>query len=70
MNIRKTYNGYTGKELLAMVSPNGDAVDLAGETAILIPRILPFANQAQIAEPEDADYVSVETRTKKVLVRI
>jgi hypothetical protein len=72
MQIKTTYKGLTGKELLSYVSDNGSAVNVQGMALVIIPRTLPFANQAVIATNDEATHVSVQGRfdNKAVLVRI
>lgn len=72
MQIKTTYKGLTGKELLSYVSDSDSTVNVQGEMLEIIPRTLPFANQAEIATNDEATHVSVQGRfdSRAVLVRI
>lgn len=72
MKIVNKFKGLDGNQLLALVTDDGSAVDINGEGTILIPRVKTFANRAEIATNDDADFVSVQTRfmAYPVLVKI
>ncbi|MCK4621304.1 MAG: hypothetical protein KAT62_03715 [Desulfuromonadales bacterium] len=56
------FKGYTGKQLLAMVSDESDMVEIDGEMVSLMPRVMTFSNVAEIAEVDEATHISVATR--------
>lgn len=72
MQIVNNFKGLTGSELLTHVSDADSIVDLNGEMTSIIPRTLPFANQAEISTIDEATHVGVRTRfmDNETLVKI
>ncbi len=71
MKIVNTFHGLTGRQLLVLETDEYSRALIAGELTDIIPMTLPFANQAEIADKEDATHVSVRTRVSgRWLVRV
>jgi hypothetical protein len=62
MKTVKTYKNLSGKELLNMARYDGGAVTIDGESTLILPMEITFANKAEISSKDSADCVLVETR--------
>ena len=60
MTPRKSYAGFTGLELLSLVTNDCSPVVINFESVVLIPRTMPFSNRAEIASVYSADYIGVQ----------
>jgi hypothetical protein len=73
MKSQTTFNGLTGKQLLAMIpADNIGTVEINGENFILTPRKFEFTNRVVVCSNEDAEVVGVLDRfsNKEILVKI
>ena len=62
MTPRKSYAGFTGLELLSLVTNDCSPVVINFESVVLIPRTMPFSNRAEIAEVFAKSKVTGETQ--------
>jgi hypothetical protein len=73
MKTQKTFNGYTGKQLLDMIpQDNLGHLDIGGENVILTPRKFEFSNRVVVSGNDDAEVVGVLDRfsSTEILVRV
>lgn len=72
MRTQKTFKGLTGKELLTLKINDDFMAEINGAMVEIVPRTLPFSNQAEISSYEDATHVTVQTRfmDSSILVKI
>lgn len=73
MKTQATFNGFTGKQLLAMMpADNVGTVEINGVNCLLTPRKFEFTNRVVVCNNEAAEAVGVLDRfsKKEILVKL
>jgi hypothetical protein len=72
MEIVNKFKGLTGAQLLELKVNDDLTADIGGERINIVPRTMPFANQAEISSYDEATHVTVQSRfmSRPLLVRV